>query len=238
MEDEPSGMKNLRYKLEKYCPEIEIVAESPTSKKAVEHIKKFRPDLVFLDVRLDRGTGFDVLEAIPFTAFEIIITTDHEEYAIKAIKKQVLDYLAKPIKINDLKAAVQKLVDKKGDRIPVPRKISLPIASGEKFVDPEEILYLEAMNTRSQAILFAPEEEGVGTKSVELPRLLRDMEHQLTRYGFCRPSKGFLVNLLNVKEYIRRDGGWVVMKDGKAINITNSYRESFHICRNDWLLRG
>ncbi|MEM7657755.1 MAG: LytTR family DNA-binding domain-containing protein [Bacteroidota bacterium] len=237
VEDEPSGMKNLRYKLEEYCPEIKVIAESPTAKKAVEHIKKYKPDVVFLDVQLDQGTGFDVLEAIPFTAFEIIITTSYEDYAIKAIKKQVLDYLDKPIKVADLQSAVRKLVEKKSAHALPPRKISLPVASGEKFVNPEDILYLEAQNTRSQAILFPDDSNQSSIMPIELTRLLGDMEHQLSRYGFCRPSKSFLVNLINVKEYIRKDGGWIVMKNGKAINISNRYKDSFHICRNNWLMQ-
>ncbi|MEO1451422.1 MAG: LytTR family DNA-binding domain-containing protein, partial [Bacteroidota bacterium] len=238
VEDEPAGMNSLKYKLEEYCPEINVIAWSQTAKKAIEHIKKLRPDVVFLDVRLDRGTGFDVLEAIPFTAFEVIITTAYDEYAMKAIKKQVLDYLDKPIKVSDLQAAVRKLVEKKSGSVPPPRKISLPVSSGEKYVNLEDILYLEAANTRSQAVLCPDEANPNHIFPIELTRLLGEMEHQLSRYGFCRPSKSYLVNLQNIKEYIRKDGGWIIMKDDKAINISSRFKESFHICRNNWMLQG
>lgn len=235
VEDEPSGMKNLKWKLETYCPDIEVIADCPTAEKAIESIKRFRPDVVFLDIRLGKLTGFDVLEAIPFTNFEVIITTDYDEYAIKAIKKQALDYLTKPIRKTELEAAVQKLIERKDRTLFSPRRIALPISSGSKYVEVDDILYIEAQNTRSRVTLFSVHESNAKvSEPIVLTCVLKDMELQLRRFGFCKPNQSFLINLSHIMEYIRKDGGWAVMRNGKPINITNSYREQFHICRNNW----
>lgn len=236
VEDEPTGLNNLKYKLNNYCPEINIVAECLSADHAINEISRNKPDVVFLDIRLDGMTGFDVLDSIPFDAFEIIITTDYNEYAIEAIKKQALDYLVKPIKKADLLSAVRKLHERKGNVWYGPQRVVLPVPTGEKFVDIHDILYIEAQNTRSLAYFISHKENLLEDSPVELTRLLRDMHVQLGRFGFCRPNKSFLVNMEHINEYIRRDGGWIIMRDGKAIHITNRFRESFRKCRNNWFM--
>ena len=108
VEDEPSGLENLRWKLQNHCPEIEIVAECGSGADAIRDIKKHLPDILFLDILLGDMTGFDVLNAIRHPTFEIIFTTSYDEYAIEAIKNSALDYLIKPVQVDELQDAVAK----------------------------------------------------------------------------------------------------------------------------------
>lgn len=231
VENEQASLRNLAWKIEQYCPEIEIVESCRKGKVAVDKIKSFRPDVIFLDIHLDGMTGFDVLEAIPYKGFDVIFTTDYNEYAIQAIKAQALDFLLKPVKREELEAAVSRLVQKHRIAKPISGRVSLAVATGEKYVDAKSILYLEAQNNRSRAF-FRPELRQ--PVQLDLTRSLREMEQQLTRYGFARPNQTFLVNLAQIQEIIRKDGGWVIMSDDKPINITNRYRDSFHQFRLDW----
>ncbi|MEO0583976.1 MAG: LytTR family DNA-binding domain-containing protein [Bacteroidota bacterium] len=235
VEDEPAGLKNLQWKIEQDCPELEIISTCRTGQKAIDRIRTLRPDVVFLDIRLDDMTGFDVLAAVPQTRFEVIITTAYDEYAIKAIKNRALDYLLKPIKREHLREAIDKLLGEQRLQVPRTSRIGLPINTGEKYVAIGDILYLEAQNTRCKAYVFNPQSSKQPIE-YELTRLLGDMEQQLGRYGFGRPNQTFLVNLQHIQEYLRKDGGWIVMTNQKPINITATYRDRFHQFRKDWEL--
>lgn len=113
VEDEPSGIKNLKYKLATHCPEVEVIAACSDGREAIQTIKRLLPDIVFLDVELGGMTGFDVLEAIPYPTFEVIFTTSYDDYAVQAIKKNALDYLLKPIAVDELLDAVAKARQKR-----------------------------------------------------------------------------------------------------------------------------
>ena len=109
VEDEPSGLENLKYKVANNCPEVEIVAECMSGQEAIRAIKRLLPDFIFLDVQLGDMSGFDVLEAIPYPTFEVIFTTSYDDYAVQAIKKNALDYLLKPIEVDELLDAIAKV---------------------------------------------------------------------------------------------------------------------------------
>lgn len=123
VEDEPTGIENLRFKLKEYCPEVEIVAECLNGKDAIRQIHRHLPDVVFLDIMLGDMTGFDVLKGIRQPTFEVIFTTSYDEYAIQAIKTNALDYLLKPIDIDELIEAVSKM------RLKLMEKESTPVSS-------------------------------------------------------------------------------------------------------------
>jgi two-component system LytT family response regulator len=231
VEDEAASLRNLVWKIEQHCPEIEIIDSCMKGKVAIDKIKHFRPDVVFLDVHLDGMTGFDVLEAVPYTRFDVIFVTDYNEYAIRAVKQQALDYLLKPVRPLELEMAVARLVEKHRHMQPRTDRIGLPVATGEKIFRLQDILYLEAQNNRCRAFLTGAH----GNIDIQdLTRPLGHMEQQLTRFGFGRPNQTFLVNLLHITEYIRKDGGWIVMSDTKPINISARFRDDFHQFRRDW----
>ena len=152
VEDEPSGMDNLRWKLQNNCPEVEIVAECTNGKEAIRAIKRHLPDLLFLDVRLGDMSGFDVLDAIKHPTFELIFTTSYDEYAIQAIKNSAIDYLLKPIDEDELLDAVGKARSKQkassastaSTESTGLNRFGFPISTGQQFVDLSDVLYAQA----------------------------------------------------------------------------------------------
>ena len=113
VDDEKKGRHLLQNVLDKYCPEVEVVGEAENVKSAYALINEQNPDLVFLDIEMPNGNGFDLLKMFESVKFDVIFTTAYGHYAIKAIKYSALDYLLKPIDIDDLRVAVEKVVKKK-----------------------------------------------------------------------------------------------------------------------------
>src|SRR3990172_2274111 len=115
VEDEKKSREVLNKLIQKNCPDLNVVGMAATVEEAVAVIKKEKPDLVFLDIELSDGTGFDILEQVQGLNFEVIFATAYDQYAIKAIKYSAIDYLLKPIDVDELKIAVEKLSQKKTD---------------------------------------------------------------------------------------------------------------------------
>lgn len=234
IEDEPSGMENLRYKLNKNCPEVEIIAECTDGKSAIHAIKRNLPDLIFLDIRLGDMSGFDVLKAIKHATFETIFTTSYDEYAIEAIKNNALDYLLKPIDIDELMDAVAKAKLKLGGQtspqvaVPTNAKMGFPIATGKLFIDLNEILYLSADD--NVCILHLKE----ANKEIKLTKTLSWAEDLLAEKDFCRVHHSYLINFAHLTEFIRNDGGYVLMSNGKAISVSRRRKDAFLEKLSQW----
>ena len=143
VEDEPTGLENLRWKIQNNCPEVQIVAECPNGESAIKAIRRHLPDIIFLDIMLGDMTGFDVLKAIKHPSFEVIFTTSYDDYAIEAIKNSALDYLLKPVEVDELTEAVAKARAKMLDHVRINQrlaqsqqttvKIGFPISTGKQF---------------------------------------------------------------------------------------------------------
>ncbi|MDB4285805.1 LytTR family DNA-binding domain-containing protein [bacterium] len=238
VEDEPSGMENLRWKLQNNCPEVEIVAECTNGKDAIQAIKRQLPDLLFLDIRLGDMTGFDVLKEIKHPSFEVIFTTSYDEFAIEAIKNSALDYLLKPLDVDELMDAVAKAKVKfsKGAFVPLAptvlvgqsSRMGFPVPTGKLFLDIEDVLYAKADDNIS--ILTVGSEEG----SIKLTKPLSWVEAKLEDRGFCRIHHSYLINLNHLKEFIRNDGGYAVMSDGKAISVSRRRKDDFLQTLEKW----
>jgi len=226
IEDEPSGMENLRWKIQQECPEIEIVAECMSGKEAIRAIRRFLPDVLFLDILLGDMTGFDVLKEIRHPSFEVIFTTSYDEYALKAIKNSAIDYLLKPVDIDELLEAVAKVRTKfiqlnKSEAPPIlPSTIGFPIATGQQFIKLEEVIYAEAKDNVASLYL-------TNKKEVKLTKSLGWLEEHLSEYGFCRVHHSYIINFYHLKEYIRNEGGFVVMSTGKALSISRRRKDAF-----------
>lgn len=237
VEDEPSGMENLRWKLENHCPGVEIVAECLNGADAISNIRMHLPDILFLDILLGDMTGFDVLKAIKHPSFELIFTTSYDEYAIEAIKNSALDYLVKPIQVDELQEAVAKVRRK---QIQTPgfqsnitarpsqsKRFSFPISTGQQFIDIQEITYAEAND--NVALIHLRDKQ-----SIKLTKGLSWVEEELTDHEFCRIHNSYLINLNQIQEYIRNDGGYVIMSDGKAISISRRRKDDFLRRLDQW----
>ena len=229
IEDEPSGMENLRWKLQQNCPEVEIVAECPSGADAITAIRRNLPDVIFLDIMLGDMTGFDVLKAIRHPSFEVIFTTSYDEFAIEAIKNSALDYLLKPVEVEELMEAVAKARMKMAHnpgafhQAPPPSspgKMGFPISTGQQFIELKEIVFVQADDNVAVLTLTNKQE-------IRITKSLSWAEEQLEQAGFCRIHHSFLINFYHMDEYIRNDGGYVVMSNGKAISISRRRKDAF-----------
>lgn len=228
VEDEPSGLENLRWKIQQNCPEVEIIAECGSGEEGIAAVKRQLPDILFLDIMLGDMTGFDVLKAIRHPTFEVIFTTSYDEYAIQAIKNSAIDYLLKPIEVDELMDAVAKVRLKQRRQNPVAaqptsssiQKMGFPISTGQQFIDLQDIIYAQAED--NVAILSLQ-----GKIKVKLTKPLSWVEAKLEDHGFCRVHHSYMINLNHMNEYIRQDGGYVIMSDKKLISIARRRKDDF-----------
>lgn len=229
VEDEPSGMENLRWKLENNCPNIDIVAECGSGEEAIQAIRREMPDLVFLDIMLGDMMGFDVLQAIKHPTFDLVFTTSYDEFALEAIKNSATDYLLKPIQVEELQEAVAKVVAKRMQQptqtlaaTPQPSsRIGFPISTGTQFIEIKDIIYAKADDNVAIIRVANVKED------IRLTKSLGWVEAKLEHAGFCRIHHSYLINLNQMTEYIRNDGGYAVMSDGKAISISRRRKDDF-----------
>jgi two-component system LytT family response regulator len=227
-------LKNL---LREFCPGVELLAAAASIDEAVPLLLNTEPDLVFLDIELQTATGFDLLRRLPDASFEVVFTTAFEQYAIQAIKYSSLDYLLKPIDIDELQAAVAKARERKNEQQKhaqmevllanlenqkpgAGRRICLSTADGLEFLHVEEIMYCEAAGSYTTFHLR-------DDRSVLVSKNLREYELLLDNQAFMRVHNSYLVNLKEVQRYVKTEGGYLLMKNGAQIGISPRKREEF-----------
>lgn len=234
-EDEPRNIEILETILEEHCEHVEIVGTARTVDKAVELIKNTEPDVLFLDVEMPPHTGFDILDQFPEVYFDVIFTTAHEKYAVQAIKFAALDYLLKPLKIEEVKEALSKVKSRKNghanELVSVLKdymqnkeqgfsKIVIPANEGYRLVNLNDIIYCEACDSYTK-IHIANEKMHLVSKSLkEYDKLLEDK-------GFFRVHKSYLINMNHVQKIIKGVGAAVIMSDEKIIPISLRKKDSF-----------
>ena len=245
IDDEEKSRKLLEKLLTDYCANVEIVAMADSVHSAMRAIQKHRPDLIFLDIVLPDDNGFRLLEIIKDIDIEVIFTTAYDQYAIKAIRFSALDYLLKPISIDELQTAVtkveEKLNQKQDDRRfnqrlhvflentqmqPHLKKIGLPTQTGIQFVVIEDILMVRAEGNYSIIYLVNKNREII-------TRTLKEFEELLSDFNSFRVHRSFLINLSHLKEYNRTnyspefdgDGGCVIMSNNMKIPVSREKRK-------------
>lgn len=237
VDDEPDGIRTLKKLLELNCPEVEIAATCCDVPAAKQKLDEIRPDVVFLDIRMPGKSGLDMLADLTVKNFEVIFVTAHNEYMLQALQFSAVDYLMKPVDEDRLMEAVQRVnarlsreknisrtetllhnINKAGS--PLEMRLCLPTQKGFTVVKLEEIVYCEAQ--RSYTIFRL-----TNSKSILISRPLFDYERLLSDTIFLRIHKSFLVNLLHIKEYIRGEGGTVVMTNGMEIEVSRRKKEQF-----------
>lgn len=210
--------------LGRYFNDIEIVGEAESVEDAVSGILLTEPDILFLDVRMNGATGFDVLDRLPHTRFHVIFTTAYQEYAVKAFRYSALDYLVKPIDPLELKAAVEKA--KQAVTIPpisVRRftdKIAVPSPEGLLFITARDIIYCQAQSNYTE--LFLSDGQKITSSYT-----LKSFEELLSDQHFFRTHKSFLINLNHIDTYRKGEGGIVVMSNGREIEIARRNKAGF-----------
>lgn len=225
----------MRILLEDFCEDIKVCALCQNVDEGIKAIKEFKPEIVFLDIQMQRETGFDLLTRIKDINFEVIFTTAHSEYAIKAFKFSAIDYLLKPIDIQELKHAIEKVNKKLHDNISLRLehlvqnlrstssenyKLALPTAEGLLFVKVSNIIYCEASSNYTEIVT----EDG---KKHVVSRTLKEYDEMLTDHNFFRIHNSYLINLNAIKKYVRGEGGYVVMNNDRSLDVSKRKKDSF-----------
>lgn len=234
VEDEIRSRQTLTGMLKLFCKNVEVVAEAENVKEGIEMIRKFNPDIVFLDIQMPDGSGFKLLEEIGKVNFDIIFTTAYDQFAIQAIKFSALDYLLKPIFQEDLIEAVKKAeshkeIQDKNEHIDVllenikkaptePPKIVLSTSEKINVVKVDDILRCESDNYYTMFYF-------TNGQKLMVSKTLKENEDLLKDYHFIRPHKSHLVNTKYIKGFLKHDGGFIIMSDGTNVPVSRRKKE-------------
>ncbi|RDK88671.1 LytR/AlgR family response regulator transcription factor [Marinirhabdus gelatinilytica] len=230
-----NGMKKL---LARFAPSISIVGEADSVATGVAVIQRSQPQVVFLDIQLNDGTGFDILEKVAAAnqtiSSNIVFITAHEQYAIKAFRFSALDFLLKPVDPEELQKVIEKIksvVQKKSDFSHIDlllenirknvdnfKRIALSTSDGIHLFDISNIIRCESEDNYTK---FYIEDH----KPVLISKTLKEYEELLGEHNFERIHQSHLINLNYLKSYIKKDGGYVVMADGSRLPISQRKRE-------------
>ncbi|HEU0109937.1 MAG TPA: response regulator [Flavisolibacter sp.] len=237
VDDEPDGLRALKKMLERYCPQVEVVAACAGADLAIQQINKLDPDVVFLDIQMPGKTGLELLSEIEEKRFEVVFVTAYNEYLLQALQYSAADYLLKPVDEDRLIEAVQR-VEKRAEAgkpneqakalvhnlgktgNPAEMRLCLPTIKGFMVLRLDEIIYAEA--ERSYSVFHLE-----GNRIVTVSKPLLEYDQLLKDTSFLRIHKSFLVNLQHVKEYHRGEGGQVIMSDGAEIEVSRRKKEQF-----------
>ena len=233
VEDEEMARKVLKSLLAQYCPDVMVCAEADDITSGQEMIEAFRPDLVFLDIEMPGGSGFKLLNNIKDIDFEVVFITAYEQFAIKAIRHDALDYLLKPVDPKELVAAVDKVKDAKykktlkkqydnllrnidPDQLVV-KKISISTSDKIHLIEVDDIIRCESDNYYT--IIYFKD----GT-SLLVSKTLKEMEQKLEEYDFVRTHKSHLVNMRCIMNFIK-DEMMVLLTDGAKVPVSKRKKE-------------
>jgi two-component system LytT family response regulator len=215
--------------LRQYCPQIEIIGEANSVKSGIASILEKKPDVVFLDIELGDGLGFEILELISNIDFQVIFTTGLDSYGIKAIKFSALDYLLKPVDPDELVKAVEKLeknvkptasndnvkllLENLRDTRPQYKRIALNSTDKVHMVNVSDIIRCESEG--SYTIFYLTNKE-----QIVVTKNLKEYETLLEEYQFIRVHHSHLINFAYLKEYVKKDGGYAVMSDNSQVPVS------------------
>ncbi|WP_299834467.1 LytTR family DNA-binding domain-containing protein [uncultured Tenacibaculum sp.] len=225
VEDEQISREILKNYVGKYCPSIELMGEASNIEEAYELIQKHELDLVFLDVEMPFGNGFDLLEKVENKTFETIFVTAYDHYAIEALNNQATYYLLKPISIDELIKSVNLVLEIKEkeeqlqNKVLTPHstvkgKITIPLQDGFEVVNVEEIIFCKADDNYTE-IHFENSKKVVS-------KTLKHFEEVLSEYPFARIHKSYLVNINHITKYKKGKGGSVELINGKEVLVSAS----------------
>lgn len=236
IDDESDALEVLEIQLTRFCKDITVVASCKGGEKGIAAIKKFKPDVIFLDIEMPHVNGFDVIRATEGYHYEVIFTTAYDQFAIRAFKFSALDYLLKPIDIIELQTAVDRVKRKRMEdtavaKFPTPlpsgqasnrltERIALPLGGGMQFVFPDEIVRCESDSNYTHVFL-------ANGKKITLAKTLKGVAESINGSPFFRIHQSHLVNINHISKYIAGENAYVVMADGTQIAISRNRKEAF-----------
>lgn len=226
VDDEINSNVIMKHLLEKNAPDIEIVGVANNVKSAVEIIDEKKPDLIFLDISMPDGDGFEVIEKTEYKDFQVIFVTAYDQYAIKAFEVSALHYLLKPVVEEDLIAAIERFQTNEQTQPAEQYKVLtqvlnsqlqrliLPTSTGIHIVDIDEIIRCESNNNYTTFFL-TDNSKVIVSKSIHL------YEDVLNTIHFCRIHNKHIINLKYVKKYVKGRGGKIYMSDGTQLDVSD-----------------
>lgn len=234
VEDDKMSQLALADMLADHCKNVEVQAVCDTPEDGVRAIRNLFPNLVLLDIEMPGMSGFEMLKLVGDIDFEVIFTTSYNEYVLEAIRSNAFDYLTKPIKPEELKASVERLIQKRvrsrnqkfeqlaeslGSRNKN-RRIALPTFEGYIFIYVRDIMHCESESNYTTIHM-------ANGDKILVTRTLKEIEESINSSEFFRVHNSHFVNLASVKKYIRGSGGYLVLNDGTTINIARNRKDRF-----------
>lgn len=227
IDDMPQAIQVLKADIAAVAPEIEIIGTADSVVSGAKLLRKEQPDILFLDIQLGDGTGFDILEIIADINFKIIFTTASDEYALRAFKFAAVDYLLKPIGLEALEAAIRRVKTQLGTSVEnlevltdtfrkpneLPSRMCLHTQEKIEVVDIDNIVRCESSDNYTMFYF----DQG---KKLMVTRTLKTFENQLEQHRFFRSHQSHLVNLKFVQSFVRTEGGYLLMKNGEQIPVS------------------
>jgi two-component system LytT family response regulator len=227
VDDEINALEALEWKLNRYIEDIQIIkCNSPV--EALTVIEKEKPDLVFLDIEMPEMDGFTMLQKLSNTNFDLIFTTAHDEFALKAIKVSALDYLLKPVDKDELITAVDKVrAARKGNQLEDKLqslftnlkdkndKISIAADGKIYLLDRDDVIMLKS--DKSYTTIFLKDD-----KKIVVSKTLKEVEKKFKYSEFYRVHNSYLININHVKEYLKSMGGELIMSNGMSASISRN----------------
>lgn len=235
VDDETNNVENLQFLLQQHCHGLECAGTASSAAEAIELIAVTSPDLVFLDIQMPGGSGFDMLRMISQIQFEVIFVTAYDQYGIQAIKFSALDYLLKPVDVSELKLAVEKAKQKIGERqhgnnisnlleyLQKPKqespRIALPTLQETHYVKLEDIIRCEASDNYTNFLLATGEK-------ILVSRTLKEYADLLRPHNFQRTHQSHLVNMRFVRSLLKEDGGMLLLQDKTKVPISRQHLDT------------
>lgn len=236
IEDNADASEKLQFLLTKYCaPSINLLALASTGQAGIEAIQAHQPDLIFLDIELGDMIAFEMLERIDVVDFQVIFTTAHEHYAIKAIRYSAVDYLQKPIGREELLAAiyraennptrilkeqVNQLAQNVKAKSALPEKIALTTSEGLVFKKIKDIVRCESDRMYTVVAM-------VGGEKLMVSKPMGQLEEILEGQNFFRIHNSHLINMNHIRQFVRSEGGYLVMEDGATVSVARNRKDDF-----------
>lgn len=233
VDDEMHGIEFLEYLLTKHFQDITLLKTFTNPIEALEEIPFLDPDILFIDVEMPQLNGFDLVEKLNHLSMQVIFTTAYNEFALKAFRASALDYLLKPIDVDELKAALQKAIKyTRQDNGAIQtllnfihqnqqiKKISISSEKGIQFIDPEDIVYCKSQGPYTVFYLS-------NLNQCTSSKNLGEYEAILNNMGFYRIHHSTLINVKHLKQFIRSDGGYVEMSDGSTHTVSRRKKDEF-----------
>ncbi|HEY0092660.1 MAG TPA: LytTR family DNA-binding domain-containing protein [Flavobacterium sp.] len=238
IDDDKHLRKGLKALLDRYTNDISIIGEAESVKTGISAIEKLKPQVIFLDIHLSDGTGFDILERLANANGKInahiVFITAHEKYAVKAFKFSALDFILKPVDPEELQNTIAKIKDAVGKtnsfehidlllenirkKVDNFKRIALSTSDGIHLFDVADIIRCEAKVNYTQFFIK-------NHKPVLISKTLKEYEELLSEHGFERVHQSHLINLSYLKSYIKNDGGYVIMADNTSIPLAQSKKD-------------